>query len=188
MPFPPHLLYVYRATSPLLKEESMVDQFQAAAESSGAVVRRFSSLADAAAHIREIAGSIVAASELPEDIRQALSPLTFAAPEEYRDIRNCVSFARAGIADTGSLLLELSDHIERSATALPPVHLVLLRASAIVSDLAALSGTLATLLAASPHSYLSLITGPSRTADIERVLTIGVHGPKELHILILAGE
>jgi L-lactate dehydrogenase complex protein LldG len=166
----------------------MVDRFQSAAEAAGAVVRRFSSLEDAAAQVRDMAGPIAAASELPEDIRLALSPLTFASPEEYRNTRTCVSFARAGIADTGSLLLELSDHIERSASALPPVHLVFLRASAIVANLSALSATLATLLASSPHSYLSLITGPSRTADIERVLTIGVHGPKELHILILEGD
>ncbi|MDD2336209.1 MAG: LUD domain-containing protein [Geobacteraceae bacterium] len=166
----------------------MIDRFQTAAEATGAVIRCFSSLADATAHVREMAGSLVAASELPDDIRQALSPLTFASPEEYRDIRICISFARAGIADTGSLLLELSDHLERSATALPPVHLVFLRASSIVPDLQALSGTLATLLASHPHLYISLITGPSRTADIERVLTIGVHGPKELQILILTGE
>lgn len=166
----------------------MIDRFQAAAEAAGAVVRRFSSLEQAAAHVREMAGEILAASELPADIRQALSQLTFAPSEEYRNTKACVSFAQAGIADTGSLLLELSDHIERSATALPPVHLVFLRAASIVPDLTALSGTLAKLLASSPHSYLSLITGPSRTADIERVLTIGVHGPKELHILILAGE
>lgn len=166
----------------------MIDRFQTAAEATGAVIRCFSSLADATAHVREMAGSIVAVSELPDDIRQALSPLTFASPEEYRDIGVCVSFARAGIADTGSLLLELSDHLERSATALPPVHFVFLRASSIVPDLQALSGPLATLLASHPHLYISLITGPSRTADIERVLTIGVHGPKELHILILTGE
>jgi L-lactate dehydrogenase complex protein LldG len=167
---------------------SMIDRFQAAAEAAGAVVRRFSSLEDAVAHVREAAGPIVAASELPENIHQALYPVTFASPEEYRNIGTCVSFARAGIADTGSLLLELSDHLERSATALPPVHLVFLRASAIVPDLSSLSTTLAALLASRTCSYLSLITGPSRTADIERVLTIGVHGPKELHILILAGE
>jgi L-lactate dehydrogenase complex protein LldG len=166
----------------------MIDRFQNAAEAAGAVVRRFSSLADAAAHVRETTEAIVAASELPEEIRQALSPLIFASPEQYRDTRACISFARAGIADTGSLLLELSDHLERSASALPPVHLVFLRASSLVPDLATLADTIATLLASRPHSYLSLITGPSRTADIERVLTIGVHGPKELHILLLEGE
>jgi L-lactate dehydrogenase complex protein LldG len=166
----------------------MIDRFQAAAEAVGAVVRRFSSVAEAAAHVRETAGTTVAAAELPEDILQALSSVAFSTPEEYRDIRTSVSYAVAGIADTGSLLLELSDPIERSATALPPVSMVFLRASSIVADLTALSGTIEKLLASRSHSYLSLTTGPSRTADIERILTIGVHGPKQLQILILEGE
>ena len=38
------------------------------------------------------------------------------------------------------------------------------------------------------HRYVSLVTGPSRTADIERVLTIGVQGPKALHIIVLIAE
>lgn len=41
---------------------------------------------------------------------------------------------------------------------------------------------------ASPRPYVSLITGPSRTSDIERVLTIGVHGPRALHIVLLSDE
>ncbi|RQW82659.1 MAG: hypothetical protein EHM79_17880, partial [Geobacter sp.] len=135
----------YSYYSPL-KEEGMIDRFQNAAETAGAVVRRFSSLADAAADVRATTEAIVAASELPEEIRQALSPLNYASPEQYRDTRACISFARAGIADTGSLLLELSDHLERSASALPPVHLVFLRASSLVPDLATLADTIATLL------------------------------------------
>jgi L-lactate dehydrogenase complex protein LldG len=166
----------------------MIDRFQSAAEAVGAVVRRFSSVEEAAAYVRGTAGSAVAASALPNEVMQALAPITIAAPDEYRNIRTSVSFAHAGIAETGSLLLELSEPHQRSATALPPVSMIFLRASAIVADLAALSGTLATLLSSRPQSHLSLITGPSRTADIERVLTIGVHGPKELHILILEGD
>lgn len=166
----------------------MIDRFQAAAEAVGAVVRRFSSGTEAAAHVRETAGTTIAAAKLPDDIRQALSFVAFSTPEEYCDIRSSVSFAVAGIADTGSLLLELSDPLERSATALPPISMVFLRASSIVADLQALSAIIEELLASRSHSYLSLTTGPSRTADIERVLTIGVHGPKQLQILILEGE
>lgn len=173
---------------PRLKEENMIDQFQAAAEAAGAIVKRFSTLDEAVIYLGEITGPTLAISELPAGIRQALSHLDFASPETYSTIKAGVSFALAGVADTGSLLLELSDHNERSATALPPIHLVFLRASSIVADVSSLSTTIEALLGSRAHSYLSLITGPSRTADIERVLTIGVHGPKELHILILAGE
>jgi L-lactate dehydrogenase complex protein LldG len=166
----------------------MIDRFQAAAEAAGAVVGRFPTLAEAARHVRETTGGPVAASELPDAVRKALADLRFASPQEYRDVRFGLSFATAGVAATGSLLLELSDPAGRGATALPPVNLVFLTASTIVPDLQSLSGTLYRLLASHPSSYLSLTTGPSRTADIERVLTIGVHGPKELHILILEGE
>ncbi|HOI18188.1 MAG TPA: LUD domain-containing protein [Geobacteraceae bacterium] len=166
----------------------MIARFQAAAEAVGAVVRRFSSVADAAAYVLQISGPAIAASHLPDDIRRALAGFTFAPPEEHRNAPVCVSFATAGVAATGSLLLELSDAVERSATALPPIHMAFLRASAIVPDLPSLTGAIDSLLSSRPHAYLSLTTGPSRTADIERVLTIGVHGPKELHILILEGE
>lgn len=166
----------------------MIARFQAAAEAVGAVVRRFSSVADAAAYVLRTSGPAIAASHLPDDIRRALSGVTFAQPEEHRNVPVCAGFAPAGVADTGSLLLELSDPVERGATALPPVHMIFLRASSIVPDLPSLTSTLETLLSSRPRSYLSLTTGPSRTADIERVLTIGVHGPKELHILILEGE
>ncbi len=95
---------------------------------------------------------------------------------------------RAGIAATGSLLLELADPYERSATALPLIHVVFVKGSTIAPDLYALHELLAQELASAKTAYLSITTGPSRTADIERVLTIGVHGPKELHVLVLEGE
>ena len=166
----------------------MIDVFQESAEAVGAVVKRFVSAADAVSYIKELSGDApVSASYLPPEIREAFAGAPFAAPEEFADTRLCISFARAGIAATGSLLLELADPHERSATALPLIHAVFVKGSTIVPDLYALHELLAQELSSAKTTYLSITTGPSRTADIERVLTIGVHGPKELHVLVLEG-
>lgn len=166
----------------------MVNLFQASAEAVGTIIKRFPNLGDAGAYLVELAkGEPVAASYLPHDCRDALGRLIFASPAEYAVTRIATSFALAGIASTGSLLLDLSDPDGRSATALPPVHAVFLMASTIASDLSALQKTITKALASSARGYISITTGPSRTADIERVLTIGVHGPKELHVLIVEG-
>ena len=111
----------------------------------------------------------------------------FAAPDKFADTRLCISFARAGIATTGSLLLELADPQERSATALPLIHAVFVKGSTIAPDLYALHELIARELAAAKTAYLSITTGPSRTADIERVLTIGVHGPRKVVAVLLSG-
>ncbi len=167
----------------------MIDLFQESAEAVGSVVKRFVSVADAVSYIKELSGDApFSASHLPPEIYQAFTGALFASPAEFADTRLCISFAQAGIASTGSLLLELADPHERSATALPLIHAVFVRGSTIVPDLYALHELLARELTSSKTAYLSLTTGPSRTADIERVLTIGVHGPKELHILVLEGE
>ncbi|MBT0652862.1 LutC/YkgG family protein [Geomobilimonas luticola] len=167
----------------------MVERFQVAAEAVGAVVKRFTTLADGADYVVSVAGtSPVAAPSLPPAIRQTLAGLAFAAPQDFPLANVGISVAHAGIAATGSLLLDLTDPTDRSATALPPVHLVFLDATTIVPTLADLAGLLEENLNRPSPAYLSLTTGPSRTADIERVLTIGVHGPKELHILMLEGD
>lgn len=166
----------------------MIDQFTIAAEAVGATVKRFSEASGATAYLREIIGKdAVSASALPDGLRLLLDGVPLATPDQYADTGFCISAARAGIARTGSLLLDLTDPVGRSATALPLVHLVFLKESAILPDLRSAAPLLAEPLDRDGGAYLSLTTGPSRTADIERVLTIGVHGPKELHILIMEG-
>jgi L-lactate dehydrogenase complex protein LldG len=166
----------------------MLDQFQSAAEAVGAVVKRFVTMSEAAAYLRELAGDEPASSSLlPADMKAAFSDVTFCGNGELASTRLCLSYALAGIASTGSLLLELGDPAGRAATALPVIHAALVRSSTIVPDLYALGELLKERLATPGAAYLSITTGPSRTADIERVLTIGVHGPKELHILVLEG-
>lgn len=97
-----------------------------------------------------------------------------------------IGFTRAdlGIAETGTLVLNCPGEDLRLATMVCEYHVCVLEASKIVSDAHAAEHQLLEYMGNSPD-YTAFITGPSRTADIERVLTIGVHGPLELHILLL---
>ena len=65
------------------------------------------------------------------------------------------------------------------------IHVILLRKSDIYPDLPSIAQLLRERMNAAPATYTTLITGPSRTADIERVGAVGVHGPLELHIILL---
>ena len=78
--------------------------------------------------------------------------------------------------------------ISRLVSLLPPVHLALVRPQDVVESLDDLF--LLRRLDYHRHggdmgSYLNFITGPSRTADIEQTIVVGVHGPKEVHMVLL---
>ena len=89
-----------------------------------------------------------------------------------------------GLAETGTLVLQSADEDVRLATMLADTHVAYLRASQIKPDTESIQAELDQILKTEAATYVAFITGPSRTADIERVLAIGVHGPQELHILI----
>ncbi len=94
-----------------------------------------------------------------------------------------ITGAWGGLADTGSLALPSGPTRPRLASLLPPVHIALL-------PLDYLYPTMAAFFAARPESVqagsnLVFITGPSRTADIELTLTMGVHGPQVLHVVLV---
>jgi L-lactate dehydrogenase complex protein LldG len=89
----------------------------------------------------------------------------------------------AGIAESGTVAVVSGPGRSRLASLLPPVHIAVLRAERLCS-------TLEGFYAAHPDvadagSNLVLITGPSRTADIEMTLTRGVHGPGEVHVVLV---
>jgi L-lactate dehydrogenase complex protein LldG len=98
-----------------------------------------------------------------------------------------VTAANFAFADTGTVVLNSTDEAVRLATTLPERHFVLLDPRKLLPDSLSAVPYLRQLRALSPRHFLAYITGPSRTADIERVLTIGVHGPKELHVLLVEG-
>mgnify|MGYP001823287462 FL=1 len=95
--------------------------------------------------------------------------------------------ANFGIAATGTVVLESTDETVRITTTLPEKHFVLLDPRKILATADEAVPLLNDFHRQLPQAYLAYLTGPSRTADLERVLTIGVHGPAELHILLLEG-
>lgn len=94
-----------------------------------------------------------------------------------------VTGADAGIADTGTLLLRPGAHEPRTLSLVPAVHIAVLLASRLYASLPA------ALRALAPQddlpSNLLLISGPSKTADIQQTLAYGAHGPKELVIVLV---
>jgi L-lactate dehydrogenase complex protein LldG len=97
-----------------------------------------------------------------------------------------ITNAEFGIADTGTLVIDSWDMDKRLATMIADVHIAILPEAYIVATSADLIPDLDKLLSES-SGYLAFVTGASRTADIERELVIGVHGPLELHILVKKG-
>ena len=92
-----------------------------------------------------------------------------------------LSTAMYGLADTGSVVLAASPEEPRARSLLPDVHVTLLREDRILPGL----DELFEALGADLPSALAIVTGPSRSADIEQKLAVGVHGPGEVHVVIL---
>ena len=125
-------------------------------------------------------------AELEETVKRLTEGKRIATPDEPRaDLFKSdvgVTGAQAGIAETGTVVLDSSVDRNRLVSLVPPVHIAILDASRIYTTL---GETLAALQSGEELSpAITFITGPSRTADIELTLAIGVHGPQELYVII----
>jgi L-lactate dehydrogenase complex protein LldG len=107
---------------------------------------------------------------------------------KFKVSRELAAEARFGIsqmqwalADTGTLVQDSTAIEQRLVSSLSTIHIALVPTSGLLSDLP----TLLTRINPKDSAYIAMITGPSRTADIERVLTIGVHGPERLIIVFV---
>jgi L-lactate dehydrogenase complex protein LldG len=85
------------------------------------------------------------------------------------------------IANTGTLAQDSTPFEQRLASSLSFIHIALVATDGLLADMP----SLLTKINPKESSYIAMITGPSRTADIERVLTIGVHGPQRLIIVFV---
>lgn len=98
-----------------------------------------------------------------------------------------ITGADYGIAETGTVVLSSDEKNALLVSLLPPIHIAVLRSSQIVAGLDEVISKLGEerIGRIDACRSASFITGPSRTSDVELTLSIGVHGPKELHLIIV---
>lgn len=177
--------------------DELITRFTQRAEAVSAVVKPVADLAEAFAYAAglttQAGGACMAAPGWEPEHHQALAEACATAGVELltSGLRAAVgrfhtglTWASWGVAETGTIILDSADEQVRLASMLSEVHLAVLPRAQVREDLFALEAELAAILAASP-GYMASITGPSRTGDIELVLTLGAHGPRRLHIMLL---
>ena len=175
----------------------MYEQFKTRAEAVSAEVHRFPAKVEAMDFIAQFLQSegvadkpqqyaVWAKCPFLDSVDRApldrISGIKFVATRELAaEARVGISQVDWALADTGTLVQDATAIDSRLVSTLPWIHLALIATDGLRADMP-------TWLAdADPKrmGYLSMITGPSRTADIERVLTIGVHGPERLVIIFV---
>ena len=125
-------------------------------------------------------------------------PAVYDGPASRNEVRQRLAEAGMGITgadyaigETGSVVVLPRRGLSRLVSVVPPVHVAIVRPSDIVGtldDLFALRRLEYVRNGGEMGSYLNFITGPSRTADIEQTIVVGVHGPREVHMVLLNKE
>ena len=179
-------------------DETLYKRFKSKAEELTVTVVR-------AASSEEAAGMIMGEIKKLKVQKVAAAPLTSVNPKELENYARSanldfslelnkdkieqadmgISEFELGIADLGSIFQDASGLHRRLVSMLPPVHLALVPTAAIVESFAQALEAIEKVYDGRIPPYLSFITGPSKTADIERELTIGVHGPEKLIVICI---
>lgn len=181
----------------------LYEQFKTRAEGVSAEVNRFATKDAALDFLIEFlrtegladtpqATALWAACSILDSVnREKLKGVAGLQFEVTRELANQARFGISqmewALADTGSLAQNSSAIADRLVSSLSTIHIAFVPTSGLLPDMP----TLLSKVNPSECAYLAMITGPSRTADIERVLTIGVHGPERLVIIFvdeLGGE
>jgi len=135
-----------------------------------------------------IAAPALADADMAELVKQAasreISVIKDGMRKHLAGVDIGFTVADYGIGETGSLVIDSSSEELRLATMVSEIHVAVIPKSRIRATAEDLYAEIKGFQGTKPN-YLAFVTGASRTADIERVLALGVHGPLELHILIL---
>ena len=145
------------------------------------------------AHCERVTAKVVAAPNLDEKTyatfaklgeKKGFTVLKDGMRERLAGIDVGFSTADMAIAETATCVIDSHSEDLRLATMVCEIHVVALPKSKVVTTSYEAEDFLHNLMSNGPM-YTAFISGPSRTADIERVLTIGVHGPLELHVALM---
>jgi len=101
----------------------------------------------------------------------------------FTNVQAGITHCRAGIADTGTLVLWPDTSEPRTLSLVPPCHIALIQRSTIVSNFSTLMVTQA--WQKGMPTNVVLVSGPSKTADIQQTLAYGAHGPSELVVILI---
>ena len=185
-----HAELLHTGSRPSVSSQQLIDNFKANLELVGGNCTIVASETEAANKVAEIiseTGSKRIAVSDSDVIKRLVS--TFEVTEntpqdELFDFDIGITGAQWGIAETGTLLLESSKESHRLTSLVPPVHLCILRAENIRQTL----GEILELTSSDLSPAMTFITGASRTSDIELTLAIGVHGPGEVYVIVIADQ
>lgn len=170
-----------------------VATFKALALASLATVAEVSSASEAPAEIARYLreANLPATLRMGEDARLAALPWGSTALEVSRGVSdgrdlNGVSHASCGVAETGTLVLTSGPENPTTVNFLPDNHIILVAASDIARDYEDAWDALRVRFGAGQMPrVVNMITGPSRSGDIEQTLLLGAHGPRNLHVVIV---
>jgi L-lactate dehydrogenase complex protein LldG len=170
------------------------DLFCAKAEAVFASVKRVAS----AAEVPSAVADYLRSNNLPQAVRMGADERLSALPWSDQgqmtvtigpsagDDLVCVSQADAGVAETGTAILTSGPHNPTTLNFLPDHHLIVVDASTIAGDYETVWTSLRERFGVGtlPRT-VNMITGPSRSADIEQTLLLGAHGPRSLHLIVV---
>lgn len=137
-------------------------------------------------------------SLLPEGARVHVSPVLQRPLRDGLESRGClvqdlsseldatVTGIDWALAETGSLVHIAKPEESRRSTLIAPLHVAVVRPDRVLGSFEDLFEKIGVEIEGGSRSCVTFITGPSRTADIEQVLTLGVHGPHRLHVVLAA--
>jgi hypothetical protein len=164
-------------------EAAMIDNLVAQLRANDCVVHGPVATAEARERIRAIVdGPAACNADLPFDLDfEALRPDDPAWRDRLPAVWYGITGARLAIAEPAAIALAAGPGAPRATSLLPPVHICVLRVADVVPSFADAFAHLGTEL----PSALTWIGGPSRTGDLEMIITLGVHGPRTVEVVLL---